>query len=254
MTTRTIDLNADVGEGSPHDAELIPLVTSANIACGAHAGDEQTMNAAARLAIDAGVAIGAHPGHADREHFGRRELPIAPDEAASLVANQYSRLVAVVERCGGAVRYIKPHGGLYHQAGRDPDIAAAIAGCVAQLADGLALLAQPGSALEAAARKAGVPFYAEAFADRLYQADGTLAPRSLAGAVLTDPAAAAGQAVSLATRGEAATLDGPAIPVRCDSLCLHGDGPHAAAIAAAVRSALQGAGVSIRSFTGSETG
>ncbi len=251
MTTRTIDLNADVGEGAPHDAELIPLITSASIACGAHAGDERTMHAAARLAVAAGVAIGAHPGHADREHFGRRELPITPAEAADLVADQYTRLAGVVEACGGRVQYVKPHGALYHQAGRGTAIAAAIADRVAQLADGLALLAQPGSALEGAAHSAGVPFYAEAFADRAYQSDGSLAPRALTGAVLDDPAQAAAQAAALAARGEAATIEGRTISVRCDSLCLHGDGPNAAALAAAVRTGLQASGVFLRPFAAS---
>ena len=232
---RTIDLNADVGEGFPTDAELIPLVTSANIACGGHAGDEATMEAAARVAIELGVAIGAHPGHEDREYFGRRELPITPDELQSLLRRQVDRLHAIVAGLGGSVGYLKPHGALYHQASRDDALAQAVIQFVHDYHTPLGILCQADSALYARVQPEGIA-YAEEFLDRLHLPDGSLAPRSQAGAVLTDSSRIAGQAVRLAAHS--------------DSLCLHGDHNDAADNVQAVRTTLEEAGWTLRPFAG----
>lgn len=232
---KTIDLNADVGEGTPHDAGLIPLITSANIACGGHAGDERAMEAAARLAIDSGVVIGAHPGHEDREHFGRRELPIAPDELMALLERQVNRLHSIVRGLGGEVRYLKLHGALYHQAGREASLARAVIDFVNGFHIPLALLGQAETVLANAAAIGCVEFAREAFADRAYLPDGTLAPRSTPGAMLQDPAAVAQQAVRLAPDG--------------DSLCLHGDDANAVANARAARRALSEATIDVRAFS-----
>lgn len=232
---RTIALNADVGEGTPYDAGLIPLITSANIACGGHAGEERTMEAAARLAIDHGVVIGAHPGHEDREHFGRRELPITPDELRDLLERQVNRLHSVVRGLGGEIRYVKLHGALYHQAGREASLAGAVINFVNGFHIPLALLGQAGTALADAAAAGGVEFAREAFADRTYLPDGTLAPRSTVGAMLQDEAAVAEQAVRLAPDS--------------DSLCLHGDDHHAVENARAVRRALADVAIAVRAFS-----
>lgn len=246
---KTIDLNADVGEGLATDAELIPLVTSASIACGGHAGDDHAMSDAIVAAYSAGAAIGAHPGHVDRDHFGRRELPVSASRLEPIVREQIQRLSSVANRHGQDLSYLKLHGALYHQAGRDPELAKAVAAVALRcLAGPLPILGQAGSALEAAANEARVPFFAEAFADRAYLDDGALAPRSLAGAVLTDEAAVVAQAVRLARDGVTVSLSGKEIPVRCDSICLHGDGANAISLARAVRTALEAEGITLRAF------
>lgn len=246
---RTIDLNADVGEGLASDAELIPLVTSVNIACGGHAGDDDSMQHALCAAFAGGAIVGAHPGHADPEHFGRRDHVTIPTRVEALVRDQLARLDAIARRLGVDVAYLKPHGALYHQAGRDRALAEAVVAAAARRApDALAILGQAGSALEAAAKADGLPFFAEAFADRAYLDDGSLAPRGLPGAVLTDEDAVVAQAVRLARDGVALSLSDREISVRCDSLCLHGDGVNAVALAHRLRAALLAEGISLRAF------
>jgi UPF0271 protein len=246
---KTIDLNADVGEGHATDAELIPLVTSANIACGGHAGDDHTMSDAIVAAYSAGAAIGAHPGSPDRENFGRHELQFTSSAVKQFVSEQVARLSAIANRHGQDISYLKLHGALYHQAGRDRALAEAVVAVASRhVATPLPILGQAGSALEAAAKDIGLQFYAEAFADRAYLDDGTLAPRSLPGAVLTDEAAVVAQAVRLARVGVAVSLGGKEIPVRCDSICLHGDGANAVALARAVRAAIEAEGIALRAF------
>jgi UPF0271 protein len=238
-----IDLNADLGEGGPHDAALMPLVSSANIACGGHAGDAASMAAAVALARRHGVAIGAHPGHADREHFGRRELAITPAAAAGLVVEQIGRLEAVV---GEPLRHVKLHGGLYHQAARDEPLAAAVAGAIAVRWPGMMLVAPAGSRLVAVARARGLAVAEEAFLDRAYAADGSLVPRSQPGALIADATSAAARAVRLARQGVVEASDGATVAIRADTLCLHGDGPDPAGLAAAVREALARAGIAVQ--------
>jgi UPF0271 protein len=243
-TTRTtIDLNCDVGEGAGHDADLMPLVTSANVCCGVHAGSVDMMAATVRLAMRHGVAVGAHPGHADRDHFGRRELPISPADCAAAVEAQIEAVAAVV---GAALHHVKLHGGLYHQVGRDPGLAAALATMLAARWPRLVVYAQAGSRLIATARDHGLAVAEEAFIDRRYQADGSLAPRSSADALIDDPAEAATQAVRLATGRSVCTVEGGEIQVAADTLCLHGDGLLAVQVARAARAALAAADISLR--------
>ncbi len=234
-----VDLNADVGEGFAADAALVSLVTSVNVACGFHAGGGPTMLAVCTDAVAAGVAIGAHVSYRDREGFGRRELAVAPATVAAEVAEQLAALQAAASAAGGRVAYLKPHGALYHRASGDPDCARAVVAAAAEAGGGpLAVLGFPGSSLLTEARAAGLVAVAEGFADRAYTAAGTLRPRTEPGAVLA-PGAAARQAVALAER----RLGGG---VR--SICIHGDGPEAAAVAGAVREALASAHVELRPF------
>jgi UPF0271 protein len=246
---KTIDLNADVGEGLATDAELIPLVTSANIACGGHAGDQDSMYGAIYEAYSTGAKIGAHPGFPDRENFGRLEMPASAAQVEDHVDEQVHALNLIAHIQGQVLSYLKLHGALYHQAGRDRTLAEAVVTVASRYYMGpLPILGQAGSALEAAAKYRGVPFYAEAFADRAYLDDGTLAPRSLPGAVLTDETAVTAQAVRLAREGVAISLSGKEIPVHCDSICLHGDGANAVALARVVRAALEAEGIALRAF------
>lgn len=238
-----IDLNADLGEEAGYDDELLAIVTSANVACGAHAGSAKVAAATCAAATGRGVIVGAHPGHADREHFGRRALPISAAELERSLRAQLAVLGATT-----APRYLKLHGALYHQAADDPQLAGATV-VVAQQA-GLALLGPPGSLLLDEARAAGVAIAAEGFVDRGYHlVDGRpqLVPRGERGALL-EPEDAVRQAVQLATEGVVRAPDGAAVAIAVDSLCVHGDTPDAVRIAARVRGALEQAGVELRAF------
>jgi 5-oxoprolinase (ATP-hydrolysing) subunit A len=250
MATR-IDLNADVGESlgpwpMGADAELIPLVTSVNVACGFHAGDPLTIVRTVRLALDAGAAIGAHPGYPDLVGFGRRDLAMAPDDLEAAVLYQVAALAGIVRAEGGRLRHVKPHGALYHHAAADPVSAAAVAAAVRRLDTELRLVAAPGSALAAEGARAGLRVVVEGFADRVYEPDGRLRSRHLPGSLHEDPAAAAAQAVSMARDGCLRVSDGSTLSFALDTLCVHGDTPGAAAIAAAVRRALTASGVEVR--------
>jgi UPF0271 protein len=208
---REIDLNADVGEGDPEaDEALLLLVTSANVACGLHAGDAYSMRATVGLAMRHSVAVGAHPGYDDREGFGRRPMQLSAADIKDLVLYQLGALDAIARSEGAIVRHVKPHGALYNQAETDDALAAAIIG-----------------------------------ADRRYRADGTLMPRSEPGAVLTDPEEVARQVRSLVTRGEVVAGDGSHLPVAFETLCLHGDTPGSAALGARIRRELHALGVSV---------
>lgn len=246
-----VDLNCDLGEGEPHDLAVMPLVTSANIACGGHAGDETTMAVAVEAARRHGVVIGAHPGHADREHFGRRELPITPAAAATLVVDQVGRLAVIA---GEPPRHVKLHGGLYHQAACDVALGAAVADALVARWPAMILVAPAASPLVAVARGRGLEVAEEAFIDRAYTAAGTLVPRSEPGAVITDPRAAAARAVRLVRDGLVETSDGGDLALRADTLCIHGDGPDPAGLARAVREAFTGAGIVVRQMVPSPRG
>lgn len=227
-----IDLNADVGEGCPWDRELIlGGITSANIACGAHAGGDTEMNEACGWAAETGVRIGAHPGFVDRAGFGRAPQPLDPGEIPALILPQWQRLHAVAARHGLVLHHIKAHGALYHQLDADPNLAASFADFVRSLPGpgGAApvVFGPPGGALQHACREAGVPFWAEGFPDRAYGPDGRLLPRAMPGACLEDPAEIVAQALRLARSG------------RYQTLCLHGDHPAAPARLAYLRTALQ---------------
>jgi len=242
---RTIDLNADVGESAGDDASLIPLITSANVACGGHAGDPQTMRETMVLAVRHGVAIGAHPGYVDREHFGRRPMTLDEPQVVELILDQVGALDAIAAAVGAALIHVKAHGALYNQAEVDDRLARALVKAVLRYPRRLALVGRAGSAMEHAARAAGLPFRAEAFADRRYRADGALVSRSEPGSVLEDPNAVAAQVRRLVRDGEVETNDGSRIPVAFETLCLHGDTPGAARLARQVRQVLADLGVAV---------
>lgn len=249
-----IDLNADLGEGFGiwrlgDDEALLEVVTSANVACGFHAGDPPTMARVCAAAAARGVAIGAQVGYRDLAGFGRRRIEIAADALRADVVYQLGALDAFARCAGTRVRYVKPHGALYNTAADDAGQAGAVAAAVAGYDPGLPLLGLPGSALETAARAAGVPFVAEAFADRAYTAAGRLVDRRVPGAVHTDSDTVVAQAVGLVRTGLVVAADGSSVPVRAASVCLHGDTPDAVALARAVRAALEQAGVTLAAFT-----
>lgn len=241
-----VDLNADLGEGAPDDAELLTLVTSANIACGGHAGDARLMQATVRAALAQGVAIGAHPSYVDREHFGRREMQLDPDQVRAEVLCQVGALEALVRAAGGRLHHVKPHGALYNQAARDPALADAIAGAVRDIDPGLAIYGLAGGELLRAAERAGLRAVAEVFADRGYQADGSLVPRSHPGAHIDDTDEAVARTLRMVQEGIVQAVSGETVPLRAQTVCLHGDGPHALAFARALHAALRDAGVALR--------
>lgn len=244
-----IDLNADVGEGlDAVDAALLPLVTSANICCGAHAGDAETMARTVDRALANGVALGAHPGYPDREGFGRRDMSLTPDQLAGELERQLTALADVVQRAGGELSHVKPHGALYNRAAVDPALARLLAAVVRRFSSDLVLVGLAGSRLLEAGRAEGLATAAEGFADRAYEPDGSLRPRSRPGALHADPATVATQAVSMARDGRVRPEDGAWLPVRTDTLCLHSDSPGAVANAQAVRRALGEVGVEVRAL------
>jgi UPF0271 protein len=245
---RTIDLNSDLGEGAGTDEALIPLVTSANIACGAHAGDERTMRETVALAVRYGVAIGAHPGYRDPANFGRVALDLPEAELREDLRLQIETLRRIAGEAGARVTHVKAHGALYNQADRDERLARVIAETVARIDPSLVLFAMPRSEIARAGEKLGLRIAREGFADRAYEADGTLRSRKLENAVYGDPAVASAQAVSLAKGGGIATAAGAWLPLEVDTICLHGDTPGAVANAVAVREALAAAEVAIRAF------
>ncbi|MFD1714596.1 5-oxoprolinase subunit PxpA [Amnibacterium flavum] len=242
-----LDLNCDLGEEVGDDDALFPLVTSANIACGFHAGDAATMTRSVALALANEVAIGAHPSYRDREGFGRREM--SPPFAALVddLAEQVDALTRIAADSGARLAYLKPHGALYNRIVHD-DLQARAVAEVARVS-GLPLLGMSGSALERAAAAAGSGFFREAFGDRAYLPDGTLAPRTVAGAVITDPARVAERVLRMAESRSVVATDGSIVPLEVDSVCLHGDTDDAVAIARAVRAALTGSGVLLAAFS-----
>jgi 5-oxoprolinase (ATP-hydrolysing) subunit A len=246
-----IDLNCDLGESfgawtMGDDDAMFPLVSSASIACGFHAGDPATMLTACRSAVANGVAIGAHPAYRDLAGFGRRDMEVPAEQLHADVLYQVSALAGMAAHARGGVRYLKPHGALYNRIAVDLEVAEVIADVAASI--GLPVLGLPGSAIATACVTAGVRFVPEAFADRGYLADGTLAPRGLAGAVITDPEQVAARVVRMVVEGTIEAVDGTVLTVQAESVCLHGDTPGAAAIARAVRSALDAAGVEVAAF------
>jgi UPF0271 protein len=243
---RQLDLNADVGEGDPEaDETLLRLVTSANVACGLHAGDAHTMRATVALAMNHGVAVGAHPGYDDREGFGRRPMQLAAAEINDLLLYQLGALDAIARKEGAVLRHVKPHGALYNQAAADGALALAILAAVREFDPTLRLVGPAGSAMARAAQELRHPFTAEAFADRRYRPDGSLLSRSEPGAVLVDPDDLARQVRSLVTDGEVVASDGSDVPIAFETLCLHGDTPGSAGLAARIRRELSALGVRV---------
>jgi UPF0271 protein len=245
-----LDFNCDLGEGDADDAAIIPLLSSANIACGGHAGDAATMQATVALCLRHGVAIGAHPSFPDREHFGRRELAATPAEVHAFVRDQVRALAAIAAAAGARVGHLKPHGALYNLAARDRGIADAIAAATRAFDDRLWLVGLADSALTAAGTAAGLRVAHEAFAERRYEADGTLTPRALPGAVIEDLEGSLEQVRRLLRDGTVRARTGETVAVHVDTLCLHGDRADAAGFARALRATLQAEGVRIRAFAG----
>jgi 5-oxoprolinase (ATP-hydrolysing) subunit A len=250
---RHVDLNSDLGESFGRwrlgdDDAVLDLVTSANVACGFHAGDPSTLRRTCAAAAERGVAIGAQVGYPDLVGFGRRFIDMAPGELADAVLYQLGALEAFARVAGSRVAYVKPHGALYNAVVTHPGQAGAVVAAVRAYGGDLPILGLPGSALLAHAEAAGLPAVPEAFADRAYTPEGALVPRREPGAVLADPIAVAARAVRMATEGEVVAVDGSVVAVRPASLCVHGDAPDAVALAAAVRSGLEAAGVVLRPF------
>ncbi|WP_312383666.1 5-oxoprolinase subunit PxpA [Atlantibacter subterraneus] len=232
-----IDLNADLGEGCGNDSALMPLITSANIACGFHVGDAQTMRESVRLALAHGVAIGAHPSFPDRENFGRTAMPLPPDTVYAQTLYQIGALAAIVHAEGGAMTHVKPHGMLYNQAAKQPPLADAIARAVQSLNPGLILVGLAGSEMIRAGERYGLATREEVFADRGYLADGSLVPRSEPGALIDDDDEAVSRTLEMVLNGRVQSRDGVWATVNAQTVCLHGDGAHALAFARRLREA-----------------
>jgi UPF0271 protein len=249
----SLDLNADLGEGFGiwrlgDDDALLEVITSANVACGFHAGDPVTMRRVCERAAVQGVTVGAQVGYRDLAGFGRRRIDMPSDELTADVLYQLGALEACARAAGTRVRYVKPHGALYNAAADDEGQAGAVAEAVAAFDPSVPVLGLPGSTLESAAHDAGLMFVAEAFADRAYLPSGRLAPRSQPGAVLSDPYDVVAQAAGLAVHGRVTATDGTSIAVRARSLCVHGDTPGAVQLAREIRRTLTDAGVTLAAF------
>ena len=249
--TRTVDLNADMGEGfgpwaMGDDAALLDVVTSANIACGFHAGDPDIMARTMGLAVAKGVGIGAHPGFADLKGFGRRQLPLAHDEIANAVAYQLGAAQAMARRAGGSVRHLKLHGALSNMASIDADLARACYQAVLAVDPDITIMVLAATAMEQVVRDLGCAWAGEIFADRAYNDDGTLVDRSLPGAVLHDADIAAPRILEMVTAGAIIAQSGKHIPCRIDTICLHGDTPQAVSMARGVRRHLETAGLTLK--------
>lgn len=250
---RTIDLNSDLGEGfgpwaMGDDAAMLGLVTSANIACGGHASDPETMFTTLRLAAEKGVNIGAHPGYSDREGFGRRLIPMTPGEITRMTAAQIGALIGVAALAGARVSYVKAHGALANHAADTRAAADAIVAAVRAISPSLALLAISGTELEHAARAAGQPVYSEIFADRGYLATGRLVPRSRPDAMILDAKAAADRLLAFLDTGLMPVVDGDPIRLAAQSICIHGDSPHAVGMAREIRARLTASGITLAAF------
>lgn len=241
-----IDLNADLGEGAGSDEALLGLVSSANIACGWHAGDAKTMRQCVRWALEHGVAIGAHPSFPDRENFGRSTMHLPPEEITANVLYQIGALAAIVKAEGGTLAHVKPHGQLYNQAAKEPELAEAIVEAVRRFDPSLKFFGLAGSGMIDAASRAGLTPVEEVFADRGYMADGSLVPRSQPGALIEDEEQSLAQTLSLVRDHQVRAIDGSIVAVNAQSVCLHGDGAHALAFARRIRDRLTSEGIAIK--------
>ena len=253
-----VDLNCDCGESfgdwpMGRDAELLPLVTSANIACGFHAGDPVVMQRTIALAMQHGVAIGAHPGFPDLQGFGRRNMQLSATEVYDMVMYQISALQGMVQAAGGVLHHVKPHGALYNMAAKDKQLATAIAQAVASLDQKLMLYGLSGSAIVEAGLEAGLRTCSEVFADRRYEADGSLRSRRLPDALITDPQEAAQQALDMVLEGKIKAIDGREVSLKAETICLHGDGAHAVELAKEIVCKLRDHGVQIANLSAQKT-
>lgn len=243
-----IDLNCDMGEGMGNDAELMPFISSANIACGFHAGDEDTMRRTIELALEHRVAIGAHPGFPDRENFGRTEMDFPEEDIISIVSEQVYQLLDLVFAMGGKLQHVKPHGALYNMSVRNYSLASAIANAVYEIDEHLVLFGLSGSASIQAAKDIGLQTASEVFADRTYQDDGSLTPRKEANALITNEQDAVQQVLQMILKKEVTSIHGKIVPLQCDTICIHGDGKQATAFARQINTLLQKHQIDLRSF------
>ncbi len=247
----SVDINCDMGEGfgpwqMGNDAALMQYITSANIACGFHAGDPLVMRKTVRLALKYHIAIGAHPGFPDLQGFGRRDIGMTPEEVFAMVLYQIGALGAIARAEGGTLHHVKPHGALYNMAAKDSKLADAIARAVQQAGTGLVLYGLSGSALVKAGEAIGLRTASEVFADRTYQDDGSLTPRSRPNALIENTAMAVTQALQMVQSQNVVSINGKTVALKAQTICLHGDGAHAVEFAAAVNRAFKGAGVVLR--------
>ena len=246
---RSIDLNADLGEGVGDDVQLMALVSSANIACGGHAGGGEMLRATLILARDHGVVAGAHPGYEDRANFGRLVVPMANDALAAMVARQVETACSMATAVGHRISYVKPHGALHNLAAIDRTVSEVICDAVRAVDPGLALLCLSGSLTEMVARDRGMPVASEIFADRAYLPDATLVPRGQPGAVIHAPDQVVARVLAMLRSGRATAADGTPLPLAMDSLCLHGDTTGAVALARLLRAAIEAEGIGIAPFS-----
>lgn len=233
-----IDLNCDLGEGYPNDAELMPLISSANVACGFHAGDDDTMRRTVDLAVKNGVAIGAHPGFDDKENFGRKAIQMSKQAYYDLVTIQLEKLHAIAQAAGAALHHVKPHGALYNMAAKDAELAFAIAHAVFDFDSSLILYGLSGSVSIEQAKALGLATACEVFADRSYQPDGSLTPRTQSGALIEDTQKCLEQVWDMVQKKTVQAMDGTVVPIVAETICLHGDGEHAVEFAGAMRAFL----------------
>lgn len=240
-----IDLNADLGEGSDHDDVLLKLVSSVNIACGWHAGSAEIMLRTVRSALSQGVAVGAHPSFPDREGFGRQEMYLSADRIYASMLYQIGALGAIVRVEGAYLSHVKPHGALYNQAARDKDLADTLVAAIRHVDPTLRVVGLAGGELIAAARRAGLTATEEAFADRRYNPDGTLVTRDRPGALITDLEAALAQTLAIVKSGQVTALDGSIVPLRGDTICVHGDSALAVRLVQHIRRELEHEGFTI---------
>jgi 5-oxoprolinase (ATP-hydrolysing) subunit A len=240
------DLNCDMGEGMGSDSALMRCISSANIACGYHAGSEALMEQTVGMALRFGVAIGAHPGFEDRANFGRTEMHLSEEEVYALVRRQIQLLRAICSRLGAMLHHVKPHGALYNMAARDRDLAACLVRAVADEDPGLILYGLSGSHLVSVAGEAGLPTAAEVFADRTYQDDGSLTSRTMPGAMITEEDSALAQVLRMVKEGRVVSVSGTLVPIAAETICIHGDGAHAVPFAHRIRSLLLHEGIEIK--------
>jgi UPF0271 protein len=241
-----IDLNCDMGEGCGNDAELMKYISSANVACGFHAGDAQTMRRTVELALDHNVAIGAHPGYPDRDNFGRSSMTLPSSEVFDIVSEQLELMADVCEEFDTSLHHVKPHGGLYNQAARDKKLASAIARAVLSFDPRLILYGLSGSFLISEANALGIRTASEVFADRTYQTDGSLTPRTEPRALIADRYIAVAQALQMIQSGTVTALDGQEISIVAETLCIHGDGDHAVDFAKSLRRTFDNYSIEVR--------
>jgi UPF0271 protein len=251
----SIDLNCDMGEGYPWDEQIFPYITSANIACGYHAGDKSTMQRTVELALKHNVAIGAHPGYPDKENFGRMDILHKKVELTELMRIVQKQIVILQEVCrefGTQLHHVKPHGALYNRAAWDEEAAQAICSAIQQANAGLYFYGLSGSLMQKAAANHNLQFVHEVFADRTYQKDGSLTPRSAANSLINDTDMALQQVLKMINQGQVNTLTGETIPIKAETVCIHGDGAHAAEFAKAISISLQDNQVILRTHAKSE--